>query len=67
MIRRALGHLISCREVSRLVSLAEDTRLTGWQRVRVRLHLSVCAACARFERQLRFLRTAMRSLRDQGS
>ncbi len=26
----------------------------------MRLHLAVCAGCARFERQIRFLRTAMR-------
>ncbi len=60
MIRKALGHIISCKDASRLVSRQEDARLTWWQRVTLRLHLSVCAACTRFERQIRFLRTAMR-------
>jgi hypothetical protein len=60
MIRKALGHIISCKDASRLVSKQEDARLTWWQRVTLRLHLSVCAACTRFERQIRFLRTAMR-------
>jgi hypothetical protein len=55
--------MISCKDVSRLVSLQEDVRLSFWQRTRVRLHLSVCAACARFERQVRFLRTAMQRYR----
>jgi hypothetical protein len=63
MIHRALGHMISCKDVSRLVSLQEDVRLSFWQRTRLRLHLSVCAACARFERQVRFLRTAMQRYR----
>jgi hypothetical protein len=60
MIRKALGHIISCKDASRLVSLKEDARLSFWQRVTLRLHLSVCAACTRFERQIRFLRVAMR-------
>ena len=59
MIRKALGHIISCKDASHLVSLKEDTSLTFWQRITLRLHLSVCAACTRFERQIRFLRTAM--------
>ena len=60
MIRKALGHLISCKDASRLISRKEDAPLTFWQRATLRLHLSVCAACARFERQIGFLRTAMR-------
>jgi hypothetical protein len=60
MIRKALGHIISCKDASRLVSRQEDGPLTAWQRMTLRLHLSVCAACTRFERQIRFLRTAMR-------
>jgi len=60
MIRKALGHMISCKDVSRLVSRMQDTRLTFWERTALRLHLSVCAACQRFEKQIGFLRTAMR-------
>jgi Putative zinc-finger len=63
MIRKALGHMISCKEASRLVSRKEDAPLTSWQRLALRLHLSVCGACARFERQIRFLRTAMQKYR----
>ena len=59
-IRKALGHIIRCKDVSRLVSQQQDGKLTSWQQLTLRLHLSVCAACARFERQIRFLRTAMR-------
>jgi hypothetical protein len=59
-IRKALGHIIRCKDASRLVSLQQDAGLTSWQRLTLRLHLSVCDACARFERQIAFLRTAMR-------
>jgi hypothetical protein len=60
MIRKALGHIIKCKDASRLVSRQQDARLSYWQRLTLRLHLSVCEACTRFERHLRFLRTAMR-------
>ena len=63
MIRHALGHLLSCKDVSRLVSQAQDRPLTGWQRWRIRTHLSVCDACTRFDAQMRFLRRAIRRLR----
>ena len=59
-IRKALGHIIRCKDASRLVSLQQDASLPSWQRLTLRLHLTVCDACARFERQIAFLRTAMR-------
>ena len=64
MIRNALGHLIRCKEATRLVSRSQDLPLTTWQRFVLRLHLSVCAACTRFELQVDFLRTAMRKYRE---
>ena len=60
VIRKALGHIIKCKDASRLVSRSQDAELPPWQRLALRLHLSVCVACARFERQIAFLRTAMR-------
>ena len=59
-IRKALGHIVKCKDASRLVSQRQDAALSFWQRVTLQLHLSVCAACTRFEQQIRFLRTAMR-------
>jgi hypothetical protein len=64
MIRNGLGHIISCKDASRLVSKREDAALSAWQRLLLRLHLSVCAACRRFERQVRFLRGAMQKSRQ---
>ena len=60
MIRKALGHLLSCKDVSRLVSQGQDRPLTWWERWTMRMHLAVCAACTRFDAQMRFLRKAMR-------
>ena len=60
MIRRALGHLLRCKDVSRLLSQAEEHPLTWWQAWRLRMHLSLCDGCTRFEAQIRFLRRAMR-------
>ena len=64
MLRKALGHIISCKDASRLMSRQEDAALPGWQRMVLRLHVSVCDACSRFERQLGFLRTAMQKYRQ---
>ena len=63
-LKRALGHIISCKDASRLVSKGEEGPLSPWQRLVLRLHLSVCAACSRFERQMAFLRTAMQRYRQ---
>ena len=54
-----LTHMVSCKEASRLISQCEERRLSLGERVRLRLHLAACAACARFERQLAFMRAAM--------
>ena len=49
-----------CKDVSRLISQAQDERLPLVARLRVRLHLSLCAMCSRFQAQLEFLREAAR-------
>jgi hypothetical protein len=63
MLKRLLGHTLMCREASRLLSRGEDAQLSWLQRWRLRAHLRVCAMCARFETQMRFLRTAMERYR----
>ena len=63
-LRNAVGHLVSCRDASRLLSQAEDRPMTAWERTRVRWHLAVCAMCRAFERQVAFMREAMRRYRS---
>jgi hypothetical protein len=64
MISRALGHLISCKQASRLVSQAQDRPLGRWEGMLLRLHLAACAGCTRFAEQVRFLREAMTKYRE---
>jgi len=56
--------MLSCKEVSRLLSQGEERRLTLFERVRLRLHLRVCAACGHFAGQLAFMRRAMQRYRS---
>jgi Putative zinc-finger len=52
--------MLSCKEVSHLVSEGLDRRLGWWERARLRLHLAICDSCANFRKQMDFLRRAMR-------
>ena len=53
---------MNCRQVTRLVSQAMDTRLSCYQRLGVRLHLVYCVWCRRYAAQLRFLRKSVSTL-----
>ena len=64
LLHRALGHLVSCKDTSRLVSRMQDGPLTGWEQARLRWHLAVCGMCRTFEQQMRVLREAVRRYRD---
>jgi predicted anti-sigma-YlaC factor YlaD len=52
--------MLSCEEVTRLLSDSMDRRLPLRQQVAVRMHLFMCKLCSRYRRQLLFLREAMR-------
>ena len=43
----------TCKETSRLLTHAVDARLSTWERLQMRLHISICRNCSIFERQLR--------------
>ena len=64
MIRHALGHMISCKDASRLISQEQDAPLSWVTRWKLRMHLAVCIACTKFSRQVRFLREAMQKYRE---
>lgn len=63
-ISRALGHLIRCRDATRLISRQQEAPVGGWQRWTLRMHLAVCDYCARFDRQMTLLREAMKRYRS---
>jgi len=54
--------MLTCKEVSRLVSQGLDRRLGLGERVKLRLHLAICDGCRNFRRQLDFLREALARL-----
>ena len=59
-----LTHLLSCREVTRMVSRMQDAPASFSDRIKLRLHLLACDACTSFVRQMRVLRAAMRAYRE---
>ncbi len=56
--------LIPCRHAHELLSERMDKPLAPGDRFRLWLHLKVCDMCARVERQMDFMRRAMRRLGD---
>ena len=53
---------LPCDGMSRLASESLDRDLGRMERVALRSHLLYCAACRRFQRQIKLLRCAMRRL-----
>ncbi len=52
--------MLTCKEVSQLVSESLDRNLPLRQRIAVRLHLFRCKICSRYREQMLFLRNAAR-------
>lgn len=53
---------LDCKDMSRLLSDAQDTELNPALRTRMRLHLVICRTCRSVEEQIDFIRRAMRRL-----
>jgi hypothetical protein len=59
---------LTCKEVSVLLSQAQDRRVGLLERLRLQAHLRLCVGCMNFHKQLDFLRKAIRkhpALRDE--
>jgi hypothetical protein len=54
----------TCKEVSLLLSQAQERPLGRGERWGVMLHLLVCKGCNNFRAQLEFLRAVVRRYRD---
>lgn len=54
--------MLSCKDVTKLVSESMDRSLPLGKRIGVRLHLFICKFCARYERQLLLIRETVRRL-----
>ena len=54
--------MLTCKDVTRLVSQGLDRELTFGERTALRVHFAICQGCRNENRQLAFLRQAMRKL-----
>ncbi len=54
--------MLTCKEVSQLASKAQDEPLTLKERLQLRIHLLICSLCARYVKQLHFLKKAIQRL-----
>ena len=54
--------MLSCKDVTRLISESMDTSLPLGERIGVRIHLLICRFCARDKRQLLLIRETLRRL-----
>jgi hypothetical protein len=52
--------MLTCKEASRLQSQALDRNLRLGERLTLRVHMGVCDACTRVNKQMGFLRKALR-------
>jgi hypothetical protein len=58
--------MMSCKEVSEMVSQSIDRRLSLVEWMRLRMHLLICDACSSFKRQIEFLHAAARDYARRG-
>ena len=52
--------MLSCKEVTHLLSEAQDRELSLTESMQLKLHLMVCKGCTNFSAQMDFLRRACR-------
>lgn len=55
--------MMDCRDATALMSAGQERTLGAGERLRLRLHLALCAGCRNFGAQLDVLREAMRRFR----
>ena len=59
--------MLTCKQASEIISQSYDRRLSWREQWNLRIHLFICNACARFARQMRFIRQAMRRFSQEQS
>jgi hypothetical protein len=59
--------MLSCKQVTRLVSQGLDRELGFAERVRLRVHLAICDGCTNFRNQMDFLRKAVARLESDSA
>lgn len=64
LFKQLIGHFVSCKNASHLISQMRDRELTAAERWKLKWHLAVCTMCMAFEKQMRILGEAMRRYRQ---
>lgn len=59
--------MLTCKETARLVSEGLDRKLSLWQRMNLRLHLTMCGACSSYRRQVETLNRIVRRRFDEST
>lgn len=54
----------TCREVATILIAREDRALSPPDRLALRIHMMMCDACPRFERQMLMMRNGLRQWRN---
>ena len=57
--------MMNCREATRLMSEAQDRKLTLAESAELRIHTLICKGCRNFNQQMQDLRFMMRSYARQ--
>lgn len=57
--------MLTCKQVSQLVSQSLDRPLSWSERLQLRLHLFMCNACRHFKQELNQLLIAIEQLKDE--
>ena len=56
----------TCKEVTAMVVAREDRHLGLADKLALRMHMAICDACPRFERQMLTMRNGLREWRNYG-
>lgn len=59
--------MLSCKRATELMSQEQDRALTVSERIGLRLHVWICAACNQYRRQMSVLRAACRRFGSGGT
>jgi hypothetical protein len=54
-------NLPPCKEIVKLITAAEDGKISLWNRLIMKIHIRACPPCENFLKQLKFLRRALLS------
>lgn len=60
-----IDYMLTCKEVSKLLSQSQDANPGFRARLNMKLHLMLCDGCTNFQKQLVFIRVALRRYRDR--